>query len=165
MAGLKACLFSTFCGVCLAAISIWVDLVALSAILIALSALVLPVLYGATSRFLIIRVVIGVVGAIIGLASLWLLRYGLEFSWSGLAEQVQLGPAVFIDHFMSASDRFQTASGVDGARSSEGPSPKMMAWMGGTAILGMMPVLGAVQGPKAMQAWHYMRDRWQKGRS
>ncbi len=159
MAGLKALLASAFCGLCLAAVSIWLDFVVISAFLTGFSALCLPVIYGATSRLLVVRAVIGIIGTVLGLSGLWLLHFSLEFSWEMLVEQLQFGPVAFIDHFTSASSRFQGSVSFESGRSSEGPSSKMMAWMAATAILGMMPIVGALQGPKPMQTWRAMRDR------
>ncbi len=163
LAALKAWLFSICSGLTLAAVSLWIDIVAISAILIGICALCLPVIYGATSQFALIRVSAGLIGAALGLVSLWGLRYGLEFSWADLVQRIQSGPFAFIEHFMATSDRFATATTVENGRTSQGPSPTMMAWMAGTAILGMMPILGALQGPKAMQALRNMRAKQETG--
>lgn len=154
---LLALLASLGLGAGYAASTMWLDSIVVAALFIIIAAFVLPTLYGATSRFAIIRVILGLIGAALGLAALWGLRYGLEFSWSELWTLVGRDPMAAIDRFTGSSDRFQFPITTDAGSQSQGPSPTTMVWMAHSVMLGVMPIFGAISGPKAMDAIRRMR--------
>ena len=162
---LRAWVISIFLAGAYSGLGHWIDLIILPVALLVCAVVFLPMVYGGTAKGIMLRLVIAVIGGLIGVVMLWGIWYALEFSWPALVDAFKLSPQQMVDRILALSDQYTYSVETDYGTNTHGTGFTKAIWATETAAFGLMPVIGALIGPRGINAFRRWAAKYEAKRA
>lgn len=137
-----ALLFAAVSGGGYGAVSSVVPLIKLKVVLILGIVVFVFALFSLTGRNVLVNLVVGLLGGLIAVASLWFGWYWVEFGQGAAMEFITSGPYGIYKNLMILSQNYVYA--MEGSTSDNGSTMTQVIWGGETALFFLTPVVGSL---------------------